>query len=286
MLRALGISRSVFCRAASALAPKELAEDTIERFESVIADLVDAVIAVYQSTADEAARAFAKLDARYRERYQRTPAMMHSLDAEMRISAVSDRGLATLEYTADEALGRRSVDFFTEESRRRALDIILPRLSAEGEVFDVPYQLVKKSGKIIDVRASSVAVRDEQGNVTQLLSVLEDVTAEVEATRALREREERWRALIELSPLPLCVHRDGTLRWMNDATVRTFFAEALVRVAKSIRLLGAEVVITGITPPIARALVMLGADFGRLTTCGTLRDGIAQARGLRGGRSF
>lgn len=54
-------------------------------------------------------------------------------------------------------------------------------------------------------------------------------------------------------------------------------AEALVRVAQAIRLLGAEVVITGIQPPIARTLVELGEGFSRIATRATLRDGIEQA---------
>ena len=452
VLRALGLVRRILCRAAGALEPDALAEDVIARLESVVADLVDVAVASYERDAvaaragDDAAGVVAKIEARYRDIYQRTPAMMHSIDAERRLTAVSNRWLEVTEYTADEVLGRRSAEFLTADSRRRSDEINIPRLYAADELFDVPYQLVAKSGKTIDVRASSVVVRDDQGKIAQLLTVFEDVTAELEATHARRESEQRWRALIELSPVPFCVHRDGVILWMNEANLRLLgatsedellgrnaiefvhpddramviarlqegtsrdaslppleerfvrldgkviyvevtaqsvifegqratqtasiditarkqaeearrlsetqaqiieaqeeslralstpliplgegilvlplvgrvtadradrivealsegvvaqrarvaivdvtgvpeadasFAEALVLVAKSIRLLGAEVVITGMTPPIARALVTLGADLGRLMTCGTLRDGIAYARGPR-----
>ncbi|MEO5730285.1 MAG: PAS domain S-box protein [Byssovorax sp.] len=446
VLRALGVVRRILCRAARALEPDELAEDVIARFESVSAVLIDAAVAGHERDLAEAASALAKLEARYREIYQRTPAMMHSLDAERRITAVSDRWLDTLEYTADEVLGRPSFDFFTEESRRRAVEMEATGIPVGDGLFNLPWQLAKKSGEIIDVRSSSVLERDERGDITLLLTVFDNVTAELEATHALRESEERWRALMELSPFPLCVHRDGVLLWMNEATMRLLgvtsaeqvigknvmefvhpddramvkarvregqahdeslppmeqryvsldgrvihaevaarsvmfqgqratqiasvdvtarkqaedarrlskaqariievqvetlralstplipldegilvlpligrvtddradqilevlaegvqaqrasvaildvtgvpeadasFAEALVRIAKSIRLLGAEVVITGVTPPIARALVALGTDLGRLTTCGTLRDGITHARRAR-----
>jgi rsbT co-antagonist protein RsbR len=444
LLRALGLARRILCRAARALEPHELSESVIARIEGVNGHLSDAAVAAYERNAADTASTFARLEARYREIYQRTPAMMHSLDPERKILAVSDRWLDTLEYTAEEVHGRRSVDFFTEESRRRALAINFT--GADSELEDAPYQLIKKSGGVVDVRASTVVVRDELGAITQLLTAFDDVTAELAATRALRESEERWRALIELAPLPLCVHRAGIMLWLNDATVRllgatspdeivgrnvldfvhpddhamviarvregqlhsgtlppleeryvrldgtiiyvevaarsvmfegkratqtatvdvtarrqaeearrlseaqariieaqvealralstplipldegilvlpligrvtedraeqilatlaegvvaqrasvaiidvtgvpeadTVFAEALVLVAKSVRLLGAEVVITGMNPSIALALVALGADLRRLTTCGTLRDGIAHARGLR-----
>jgi rsbT co-antagonist protein RsbR len=61
-----------------------------------------------------------------------------------------------------------------------------------------------------------------------------------------------------------------------DASV----AEALVRAAQAIRLLGAEVVLTGIQPAFARTLVELGVHLQGITTRGTLRDGIAHAMGL------
>ncbi|MFS8065976.1 MAG: PAS domain S-box protein, partial [Byssovorax sp.] len=187
VLRALGVVRRILCRAARALAPDDLAEDVIARFESVSAALIDAAVAGHERDLAEAASALAKLEARYREIYQRTPAMMHSLDGRRQITAVSDRWLETLEYAADEVLGRPSLDFFTEESRRRAVEIDGARVRVGNELFDLPWQMTKKSGEIIDVRTSSVVERDERGDVTQVLTVFEDVTAELEATRALRE---------------------------------------------------------------------------------------------------
>jgi anti-anti-sigma regulatory factor len=65
-------------------------------------------------------------------------------------------------------------------------------------------------------------------------------------------------------------------------------AEALVRAASSVRLLGAEVVLTGIRPDVARSLIELGLDLSTLITRGTLESGIAYAMTLerrRAGRS-
>lgn len=54
-------------------------------------------------------------------------------------------------------------------------------------------------------------------------------------------------------------------------------AAALARMAQAARLLGTEVILTGIAPEVARALVEIGADLGGVLTCGTLQTGVAYA---------
>ncbi|HEU4412194.1 MAG TPA: PAS domain S-box protein [Polyangiaceae bacterium] len=56
-------------------------------------------------------------------------------------------------------------------------------------------------------------------------------------------------------------------------------AHALTRVVKAARLLGAEVVLTGISPVIAEALADKGAELGDTITLGTLQRGITYALG-------
>jgi rsbT co-antagonist protein RsbR len=54
-------------------------------------------------------------------------------------------------------------------------------------------------------------------------------------------------------------------------------AEALLRSARGARLLGAEVILTGIRPAIAQILAGLGVETGDLITLGSLQSGIAYA---------
>lgn len=59
--------------------------------------------------------------------------------------------------------------------------------------------------------------------------------------------------------------------------VDTQVAEALLRAAQAARLLGAEVILTGIRPDVAQTLVGLGTDLDRIVTVGTLQGGIDYA---------
>jgi rsbT co-antagonist protein RsbR len=61
--------------------------------------------------------------------------------------------------------------------------------------------------------------------------------------------------------------------------VDTQVANALLRAAQAVKLLGAQVVLTGIRPEVAQTLVGLGVDLGDIVTRGTLQSGIAFALG-------
>lgn len=59
-------------------------------------------------------------------------------------------------------------------------------------------------------------------------------------------------------------------------------ADALIRTARAVRLLGAEVVLTGLQPHVAQTVVTLGIDVSELVTLRSLKDGIAYALRRRG----
>jgi rsbT co-antagonist protein RsbR len=63
-----------------------------------------------------------------------------------------------------------------------------------------------------------------------------------------------------------------------DATV----ANHLVQTVEASRLLGATVIVTGLSPEIAQTLVKIGVDLGKMNTVGDLQGGIEQAEHLLG----
>jgi rsbT co-antagonist protein RsbR len=63
-----------------------------------------------------------------------------------------------------------------------------------------------------------------------------------------------------------------------DATV----ANHLVQTVEASRLLGATVIVTGLSPEIAQTLVTIGVELGKMNTVGDLQGGIEQAERLLG----
>jgi rsbT co-antagonist protein RsbR len=61
--------------------------------------------------------------------------------------------------------------------------------------------------------------------------------------------------------------------------VDTQVANTLLRSAQAVRLLGAEVLLTGIRPEVAQTIVGLGLDLSHIRTLATLQDGVMYALG-------
>ncbi|WP_437600775.1 response regulator [Sorangium sp. So ce590] len=91
--------------------------------------------------------------------------------------------------------------------------------------------------------------------------------------------EERAQGMVDAATMGVSARRAAVM--ILDITgvsrVDARVAEALVRAARAVRLLGARVVITGIRPEVARELVALGAEMTEMVTQSTLQGGIAYA---------
>lgn len=65
-----------------------------------------------------------------------------------------------------------------------------------------------------------VPILNEDEECTHLLVVGRDITARKKAERILRDSEDRYRRLVELSPNAIAVHADGVLVYANSAAVK------------------------------------------------------------------
>ncbi len=162
-----------------------------------------------------AEKALQKSEERYREIYNKTPVMLHSIGPDGRLISVSDFWLKTLGYERDEVIGRKNIDFLTEKSRRYALEVSLPKFFKTGVAWNTPYQVVKKNGEVRDILLSAISERDESGNVERSLAVLNDITEQKRA-------EEAYRTLVEHSLQGLCIIQDGRVAFANTALAGMF----------------------------------------------------------------
>ena len=155
-----------------------------------------AVFLLYRKASDEIAKrkvfetALQESEKRYRSIYHNTPAMLHSVDRNVRLVSVSDNWLEVLGYGRDEVVGQKLTRFFTPESQRLAEETVFPQFFKTGFCKDIPYQFVKKNGNTIDVLLSAIGDRDSEGNIVRSLAVSIDVTERNRAEEALKLAKE------------------------------------------------------------------------------------------------
>jgi PAS domain S-box-containing protein len=140
-----------------------------------------------RKAAEEALR---ESDARYRSLYNNTPAMLHSINKNGEIVSVSNYWSEILGYSKQEVVGKNLTEFFPEKSKNYAEKIVFPEFFKRGFCTDIPYQIIKKDGQVIDILLSAIGERDENGEIFRTLAVSIDVTERNRAVEALRIAKE------------------------------------------------------------------------------------------------
>lgn len=197
---------------------------------------------------------------------------------------------------------------------RRIVDSINTDV-VQGKSCSLEHRIVRRDGTIGWVVSDVKPMCDEQGQVVQLHGIITDVTARKEAAAEHAQMQAtlislQAAMLAELStplipvtneivvmPLVGALDTQRVQRVLEtllqgieqhhahtaiiDITgvpiVDTQVANTLIQAALAVRLLGAEVVLTGIRPEVAQTLVTLGVDLRNIVTKHSLHSGIAYA---------
>lgn len=223
-----------------------------------------------------------------------------SVDPEVRITFVSDSvtelfGYAPESFTS--GFGFWVKRLHPEDARR-----VIPQLRRVLETGQNGYEyrfldskgryrwmldqhrlMVDASGKPIEIVGSLLDIterKEAEDLVMQLSTPLIPVSDQV-LVMPLIGRIDEGRAGFVISTLLEGISRRRAQVAILDITgvdrVDGATATALITAAQAVQLLGAEVVLTGIRPGVAQALVQLGTDLGRIVTLGSLQAGIAYA---------
>ncbi len=171
----------------AALASRDAA---FEQHELELLELIAAGIA-NGIARERTQRTLIEREAEYRNFYNETPVMLHSMDASGHLLSVSDYWLEKMGYAREEVLGHPSSEFVTEASHQYEQQVVWPEFSKLGSCLDVPYQMVRRDGPVMDVLLSAIAERDSAGEVHRTLAVLVDVTE----SRRLQSELEQAQAL-------------------------------------------------------------------------------------------
>lgn len=152
-------------------------------------------------------------EARFRTLYRKTPVMMHAIGTDFRLQEVSDRWLETLGYEREDVIGHDVTEFETPETSRRVKEDYLPRLMKTGRVRNAPLEIYRKNGEIAEIELDAIPEFNEDGTFKRGLAFLVDVTDRNRARSALRETEEKFRAIFDNTNDGILVADAGTRRF-------------------------------------------------------------------------
>jgi PAS domain S-box-containing protein len=112
--------------------------------------------------------------------------MLHTVDADGCIVAVTDHWLQKMGYAREEVVGRSITDFYSEADRKKLEAGLLMELISGGEFSNESRQMVTKDGKVLDLLMSAISERGPSGEVRRMLVASKDLTARNRAERELR----------------------------------------------------------------------------------------------------
>ncbi len=149
-------------------------------------------------------KALQESEARYRQLYEETPAMLHSVDASGQIVGTSNYWLEKLGYEREDVIGRSLLDFVADECKQNITQATTS-LTKNSLDRNRPCQFIKKDGSHVDVLLSTTPESDEAGCNGSVLGVLVDITERKQAQRKLNRSSALLRAINDLPPTGIFV---------------------------------------------------------------------------------
>jgi PAS domain S-box-containing protein len=216
-------------------------------------------------------------------------------------------------WKVSEILGQHFSRFYPPEDIAQGKTERELKLAAETGRFEDEGWRVRKDGSRFWANVVITALRDPSGKLRGFGKVTRDLTERRAAEEKIRKQAQE---IIEMGSVPVVQLWDGIVlvpligtldsqrtqqlmdRLLNrvvetgspvallDITgvpaIDTQTAQHLIEAVAAVRLLGADVVLTGVRPAIAQTLVHLGIDLSHVTTRSSLAAGLRRAFDLLG----
>ena len=168
-------------------------------------------------------RALKESERRFRKLYDEAPFGYHEIDLEGRIVSINRTETQLLGYSRDEMLGRPIFDFIADDCRDAARTAVREKVAGVRPLVPIERPYRTKDGRTLIMAIDEAYSLDAGGRVVGLRSTMQDVTARVQAERALVASERRLRDLFEGIDDVIVVHDlEGRILDANPAASRRF----------------------------------------------------------------
>ncbi len=229
------------------------------------------------------------------------------LDPDGRVASWNSGAERIKGYRQDEIIGRHFSCFYPPDAVQRGLpERELEMAAKEGRYEDEGWR-VRKDGNKFWASVVFTALREKDGTLRGYGKVTRDLTERKQTEERLQQQSKEimelstpvmqvWQGVV-VAPLIGSLDSLRTQQFMERLlnrivetnspmalvdimgvpTIDTQTAQHLIETISAVRLLGAQVVLTGVRPAIAQTLVHLGIDLSDITTRASLAAGLLVA---------
>jgi PAS domain S-box-containing protein len=211
-------------------------------------------------------------------------------------------------WTSEEIIGQHFSRFYPPEDVQKGKTEMELRVAAQDGRFEDEGWRVRKDGTRFWANVVITALRDKEGKLRGFGKVTRDLSERRLAEERIKKQAQEifemavvpvvqvWEGIV-LVPLIGTLDSQRTEQLMERLlqrvadtgssvallditgvpTIDTQTAQHVIETISAVRLMGAEVVLTGVRPAIAQALVHLGIDLSNVTTRPSLAGGLRMA---------
>ena len=210
-------------------------------------------------------------------------------------------------YSKAEIIGKHFGCFYPAEAVQRGVPEQELKAAVKHGRFEDEGWRVRKGGTQFWANVVISVLRDQKGNVRGFAKVTRDLTERKQAEERIQQQSKEimdlstpvmqvWQGVV-VAPLIGSLDSQRTQQFMERLldrivetnspvalvdimgvpTVDTQTAQHLIETVSAVRLLGAQVVLTGVRPAIAQTLVHLGIDLSGIITRSSLSAGLLVA---------
>ena len=148
--------------------------------------------------------------------------MIIAVDKNLNIIEFNRAAEETFGYNNKELIGKHvSVLYADPEESNKVHKTTIEQSRLVQEIVNK-----RKNGELFKSLLSSSILRNVKGEMIGAMGVSRDITEKNRAEQSLRESEQRYRTLVELSPDPIGVHIDSKLVFVNTAALQIFAAKS------------------------------------------------------------
>jgi two-component system, cell cycle sensor histidine kinase and response regulator CckA len=170
--------------------------------------------------------ALKKSEEKYRELVQNANSIILRRDTKGNVTFFNEFAQDFFGYAENEILGKNVVGTIVPktETTGRDLSEMIHDIGIRPERYGTnENENMRKNGERVWVAWTNKAIKDENGNITEILCIGNDITERKHAEKALWQEEEKFRTFVEHSPFGISIiDESGNYKYINPKFIEIF----------------------------------------------------------------